>query len=100
MNQDHGRAARDLRILEDLLQRRELRIADVARGDERGPRDRAREPDDGRRPAQLHAREAARRQIERKRGEVALDERGEVMREAPLSMDSRAGRCRGRPAPR
>ena len=70
-----------------LLQRRELRPTEVAGGNERRPRDRARQADEGDRASKPDARKAPRGRFERERRQVARHEPVEVKRKPPLPMD-------------
>ncbi len=86
VHEDHRRAPGHLGVGEDLLERCELAHADASARDERGPRDGARQRDDRGGPAQLDAGERTLRQVARERGQVAAQERAEVVQEPPLRL--------------
>lgn len=83
------RATRDLGMREDAHEHVELLPTEVTGRDERGARHCAREADDRDGPAEPDARKAPSRHVLRELGQVAREERAEVVREAPLALDVR-----------
>src|SRR5512136_1896848 len=87
VDQDDRNSPSHLRVLEDRPQGPDLLTAQAARGDERRPRNGAREPDDGRRSPQADERVDTRAHADAEVREVAPHERAEVAREPAFATD-------------